>query len=470
MAIFDPNQGLPDFQQQQLEVDRQRRIAEFLRKKPTDQPEMRMSGRVAVQPHWLERLIPLLNQYQAGVADRNATGAEQDMSNQQSQAANQWRGSLPQATPAMPYQEGSPDVPGLQDGTAPTIATPAVPVDRSRILKYTLEGLNNPRTAKEAAIVNQSLTSDLQRDEDKTFKTDERKAQDEWRAQESALTREAAAAAKQEQLVQAYDLKKQQLEFQHEQLKQRSQDATLTREQQLTIAKMMDATRQSIAAGNSELRLALADLASGKKADAKTAADDKAAFTKDKETQRQIEHYGTVVKDLVPLHQSMQAVQTNLDKYDNDPKKVPGLGYNLLLPSVAQKAEANRVQRQFRDFSNSVMRGDAGLSQTLSEQANVLMQNMATGKFSTKEFVENWPEIMAKYNAKIKAANGVITPEALKTMQERGGYALNEVAAKPRADKSALPKSVAEQMPEGMNPASWARLQELRKNAAGGTK
>ena len=466
MTLFDPNQVLPDFEQQTIEAQRQRRMADYLRKQQMEQPSGQVVGRTLVQPHWLERLVPLLNQYQAGAADRRATDAEVNASNQQNQAANQWRNSLPQATPSIP---GAPGVDG-PDGTPggmPQVPVPAVPVDRARILKYTLAGMNNPRTVQEATLANTSLTSELQRQEDQTYKTEERQSQDRWRTQESELARVARADEGKANRQGQMETKLLSLQQQQQHLDVMSQNAQLSREQALAIAKMQDATRRQMGAASNELRQILAENRIDNKGAAAATAQDKFDFTQEKEMTRRAEHYGTVTKDLVPLHQSMNAVQMNLDKYGNDPKKVPGLGYSLLLPSVSQKAEANRVQRQFRDFSNSVMRGDAGLSQTLSEQANVLMQNMATGKFSTKEFVENWPEIMAKYNAKIRAANGIAGPDVLKKIGEQGGYVLNEVAAKQR---SALPKATMEQMPEGMDPARWTRLQELRKNAVEGNK
>jgi hypothetical protein len=47
---------------------------------------------------------------------------------------------------------------------------PEQPPTRDAILKHTLAGLTNPLTAKEAAITNQSLTSGLDRGEDKVFR------------------------------------------------------------------------------------------------------------------------------------------------------------------------------------------------------------------------------------------------------------------------------------------------------------
>ena len=466
MAVFDPNQPLPSFEAQALEIERKRRQAEFLRKRSVDQPEMRMVGRVAVQPHWLERLVPLLNQLQAGHADRQATSAEQDMSNQQSQAADQWRAAMPQPQAAEAYQEGAPNVPGAQEGVAATPAIPARPVDRARILKYTLEGMANPRTAKEAGMVQQSLTADLQRAEDMDFKKEERTAAELFRARESELTRDQQAELKRESLAQAAELKHAQLQFQMTELTARMEDRALNRDQQAVLARQAAELQRQLAANALEMKRLGKEMAGGTGSIAREMAADRLALAKKKDLQDNVDKYGKVTEHIVPMHQSMKAIQDILDSYDNDWKKVPGIGYTTLLPSPARRAEANRIIRQVQTFANAVTRAQAGLSQTLSEQAKVDAELMNTGKFSAKEFMQNWPEIMAKYNATVKHVNSVAAPEALEELRKRGGYTLEEVAAKPKGWKNALPKTTgaeAEQMPAGMDPAKWARLQELKK-------
>lgn len=470
MPMFDPNQALPNFEAQQIEVDRQNALAQMLRKQPMNQPQGQMVSNHFVAPNWMERLVPVLRQFQAIKAEKSAAGAQQDLSNQQNQYANQWRNNLPQATPAVPYQEGSPDVPGLQDGSFPTLAQPKQAVTREAILKHTLEGLANPRTQREAGLVNQSLTSDLVREEDLAAAKTKLEAEQRFRAGEAELTREEKAAQAALDRQARLEAKTQDLEFKKMQLEQTAQDKTLGREQQLIIAKMLDGTKRELAAAALETKALLASMKGDTQSVAKTLADDRLKASADKELQRQVEHYGTVTKDLVPLHQSMQAVQDIFDKYENNPKKIPGVGYSTLLASPLVSAEANRVRRQIKTFANAVTRAQAGLSQTLSEQANVDLENMQNGKFSDAEFVRSWPEIMAKYNATIKHVNSIATPAALEEIKGRGGYTLGEVVAKPKADKkSALPKTTGgEEMPPGMDPARWKRLVELRRIAAGG--
>lgn len=165
--MFDPNEPMPDFATQQEQIDRQRAMADILRGQNTAQPTMNTSGRIHVKPHWSEYLAPLLNKLSSARADRNVLEASDRLGVQQSAAANDWRGNMPTATPAV--AENAPI-----DGMGPTLpAQEAKPVSRDAILKYTLAGMKNPRTVKEAGLVNQSLTQDLTRSEDQAFKDDQ---------------------------------------------------------------------------------------------------------------------------------------------------------------------------------------------------------------------------------------------------------------------------------------------------------
>jgi hypothetical protein len=76
-------------------------------------------------------------------------------------AADEWKKSMPTSTVSeTPMPDG-------QMGPGALVTTPPT---REAILKHTLEGLTNPLTAKEAAVTNTSLTSDLTRGEDQKFR------------------------------------------------------------------------------------------------------------------------------------------------------------------------------------------------------------------------------------------------------------------------------------------------------------
>ena len=245
MPIFDPNQALPDFATQTSEVTRQRALADALRKRVLDNqgPQGRMVSGHYVSPSWSEGLADLFNAYQSGTKDREATAAEQELSNAQNQAANQWRNSLPQAVAANAGQSATPF--GVRDEPQQDAiqATPEVPVTRAQALKYTMEGLNNPKTKEAALLYNKSFGEDLNR-EDKQV---EAKAARELQAQTSR------------------DNKRDTLNMQLLQLQQQAQDRSLSREQQMAIARMMDDTKRYLGDLAHEDRVARASAASAVK-------------------------------------------------------------------------------------------------------------------------------------------------------------------------------------------------------------
>lgn len=461
--MFDPNAPMPSFDVQTASLERQRKLADFLRERSAkaQMPEGQMVSGHYVRPSFTQYLGPLLDKLQGGMAERKYAEQAGQLKGAQQEAANVWRAGIPQATPAVPGITDAQRAESiLNDQPHGPVAQPAQPLTRQAILKYTMAGLNNPQTADEAKLVNQSLTADLARGEDKDFRAEEARKTEEFRASEAALTRQQRA-----------DEALQRLQQQQEVLAQRAQDATLNREQRADLARMNDETKRALAAASREASAAARAVAQGLAANGKSLAEQRLDETIRHNNQSDIEKYATRIKDLVPLHQSMKAVQDIFDSYDNDYTKIPGLGYSTLLSPVARKQEANRVQRQVKAFANAVTRGQAGLSQTLSEQANVDLETMASGKFSTQEFMRSWPEIMAKYNSMMTGAKGSLPPTTMKEYLDRGGYDIGEVHAKPKGKKSALPKTTATPATaNGLTAAEQAELDALRQKFPGAGK
>ena len=96
--MFDPN--TPDFEAQNAALQQQQQLADFMRKKAAaaQQPTGRMVGGRYIRPHLLEQLVPMLQQLQAGQADRSVAAQQQALGQAQDQHATQWRAALPQAT------------------------------------------------------------------------------------------------------------------------------------------------------------------------------------------------------------------------------------------------------------------------------------------------------------------------------------------------------------------------------------
>jgi len=457
MPMFDPNQAMPDFAAQEQSAQQQRILADLLRKKAlaSQQPEGRMVGRQYVNPHWLQRLVPLADAANAGWAGNQATQAEQDVSNQQSQAANQWRSSLPQATAATPFVPGSPDVPGQDGGQAAAPAQPEVPVDRNAILKYTLAGMNNPRTAKEAMLVNQSLTSDLTRTEDQAFKKETKAEEQAYRAEEAAKTR-----------AHQLEVKREQLDFQEKQLAQQFELAKGNREQQLVIAKMLDETRRQGQVLGNEAAMARVEIARLTAETAKGTKDAAKATADEKDLNRNVAKLSASAAQAAPMREAAQAINEMIASAKS-PNDIAGLGAEGYLHPRLRTKDANTNIQKIALFNNAVTRAQAGLSQTLSEQQKVDLETMAKAEYTPAEFVAAWPENMKKLNAILANIRAGAPDEAHVEYRRRGGPDLSEI--KPMLPRSALPKTTDKDRPEGMDPAKWQRLLELRAKS-GGTK
>jgi hypothetical protein len=145
-----------DYQGATLAAAKQRKLAEMLRQQAISNPpeKAQIVGGRYIRPSIMGDLNQALAQYAGMQADK----ADMATTASQMAAAKQWQASMPQTVPE--------NVPG--DGMGPTM--PEQPPTRDAILKHTLAGLTNPLTAKEAAITNQSLTSDLTRGEDMKFR------------------------------------------------------------------------------------------------------------------------------------------------------------------------------------------------------------------------------------------------------------------------------------------------------------
>ncbi len=199
MAIFDPNQVLPDFETQNSQAAQARAFAAALRKKALEsqQPEGQMVSGHYVAPHWTQQLQGVLNGINAGWQNKIAGDAETDAANQQSQAAQEWSSAMPQPTAAIPGQGATPfgsrDMP-QQDAVQPS---PAVPVTREQALKHTIAGLNNPRTRDAALLYNKGFNEDLVREDTQAARRETLTATLEAKREEQkALLEQRAADAK----------------------------------------------------------------------------------------------------------------------------------------------------------------------------------------------------------------------------------------------------------------------------------
>ena len=391
--------------------------------------------------------MPVFNQWQAGQAALNAANQAAALSGAQSQAATKWRAGMPQA--ALP-------TPGIEDpnGVPVQYAQPGQPITREAILKHTMAGLNNPRTAQEAALVGQSLTSDLTRKEDQGIRANERVDDQAFRASESSAAQAFRASESEALRAQQRELREQMLQQQKDQLEAQMADRRLSREQQAELAKMHDTTMRTIAAMNNETRLAAAEATKAQR-EATTAAttahrETLLASGSEKQMQKNVQHLQEAAKDIAPMREAAAGIQELLDSTevgtDGKSVNIPGLGFEGYLHPRLRSEQANVNRQKITKFANAMLRAQAGLSQTLSEQEKADLEVMSSGKFTQKEFERSWPSTVSKLNASIQNLRAGVPAEAHSEYRSRGGPDLSDIVPRPR---TALPKTLKTTTPPG---------------------
>ena len=188
--MFDPNQQMPDFATQTATVDRQQKLAEYLRKAAaaamTQQTNGQMVGGHYVPTSVWEKLAPLVQRFQADQAVNQADQSQVDLTSAMSKHADQWRNSaFPQAIAA---QKGMPPnlVMESPEGQAGTPDIPAQPVTLGQVLKKTLAAGGNPLLANDAAAYEKYGTAEVARE-------DTQQQQRDIQAQAQMLAREKNA-------------------------------------------------------------------------------------------------------------------------------------------------------------------------------------------------------------------------------------------------------------------------------------
>lgn len=379
--LFDPSAPM-DFASQQARIAQQQKLVEMLRKQGAQIPEGKMVGDHYVAPHWSQQLAAFGNTALGTYVDMKNQGAEKELMKQQAAAANQWRSSLPQAT-------GGVSPPAELGGGPPT---PVQSVTREAILKHALAGMSNPLTAKEAPIIADSLTSGLTRDEDMKFRDEQ--------ARTAALERA--------------DGRREQLQAKSEEIALRLQDRALDRSSREDLTRMQDATRREIAAMNNATRAQLAALH-------KSGGSDIAARAAELATEK----LSRRAEPIAPMTTAAQMVQDMLDSYkqpDGKTKSIPGVGLLVgSLPPGMISTEGATNRQKIQMFANAMLRAQAGLSQTLSEQEKATLELMSNGKFRQEQFEATWPSLMEKVNATTKAITSGYTPDVVESFKQRGG-------------------------------------------------
>jgi len=238
--MFDPNAPLPDFQTQSAEVQRQRLIADMLRKQGASQrPEGKMVGGRYIRPNLAEFLPGLLNSFDAGQISRQADTAEKQYGADVSAAKESWASSLPRAVAGVPGRvalPGPPDANGSPE-LAAREAVPAVLPTREAILKATLAGMRIPGNEKAADLWNRGMESDLVREDTQTARSEAAAAAAQARREAMEFQQRADA-----------ERRKNDLEQRERESLRRSEDTRLSIEQRREAAELAAQARRDIAA------------------------------------------------------------------------------------------------------------------------------------------------------------------------------------------------------------------------------
>src|SRR6478735_9325464 len=162
MDMFNPNQP-NDFASQTAAIDAQKQLADYLRKKAlkSSPPKGQMVDGIYVRPNMLEGLTHVLDQYQAGQAERGISEKQQGLAQAAALARQKWQQEAPQPTPAVPEQAGPID----PNNPTELAARPALPLTTQQINQYAARGAEIPGNDKQALIAQSSMYKDLERED-----------------------------------------------------------------------------------------------------------------------------------------------------------------------------------------------------------------------------------------------------------------------------------------------------------------
>lgn len=436
-----------DYYSQQQLIQRQRRLADMLRQaaeaeagyKP-NQGQM-ISGHY-VAPSWSQNLsnlvAPMAAENRARQAEQQAAQQEQAYGTAVDRARQSWQSALPRTIAGHPELQG----PQAEGGSPELAAVPTQLPDRASVLKHTLAGMDIPGNEKSAALWNQGMSQEIER-EDK---------QQEF------------AAMQAERLQQQRALQMERLAAQEAQLRERLQQ----QERQNIRDNETRAAHQQVMLQMAQLRADAARDAATIRAEAKSASS-KADAVEAREVQKDIKALSTRMDRVTPVLGAAKEVQQLLDKY-TDPKtgeikSIPGIGYIGALPGWARSAgqevgliskETNANRATVQRLINNIVRAQAGLSQTISEQAKQIEANLSSGSYSQADFSKAFNQLLQDLEYDINNVRAGHRPEATETYLKRGGM-LDLPTPNPSYVGPTTPVS-----------AKRARLEELKRKQAGG--
>jgi len=224
--MFDPNSPLPDFASQSADIEKQKMLADMLRKMTSSgSPKGQMVGPHYVAPSLAQQLMPLAGGLGSMFADKKAGEAQTGLNTDIAQARQNWQSNLPQITPALP---GRPELPGpAEESGSPELGAvapvPAQIPGRGDVLRATLQGMAIPGNKDAAMLWNKGMGEEVQRED----------------------TQAESRQARSENLKQQKELEANRLAQKADEARQRSEDTRLSIDQRKAAAAEMAEYRRS---------------------------------------------------------------------------------------------------------------------------------------------------------------------------------------------------------------------------------
>lgn len=424
-----------DLHTQQTVVTRQRKLADLLRAAAEQSQYNELPGRMVgahyVAPSWsqglLEALKPIFAERRAAQAEALAANQEQDYNAGLMQARKRWMDAAPSIEPAVDERTGPVD----PNNPSELARIPAQMPTRGSVLQHTLAGMQIPGMERAAELWNRGMQEEQTREDTQQARMEAQQAQ---QAQAERLQAERLEASKQAQLAQ--------LEAQRQALadKLAQQERENIRDNQTRLAHQ--ATMQAIA----------------------TLKNSGYDPVEQRAVQQDITKLSTRMGPVAPVLDAAQQIEDLFDEY-RDPetgriKDIPGIGHVGALPGWARSAgqkvgvldpKTNPNRAKLERLVGNIMRNQAGLSQTISEQARVLQTMLSSGSYSQKDFVDAWESFTRNLNFELANIKAGHRPEAVEAYLARGG---------------SLTGPASKWQPTG-DAAKRARLNELRSKREG---
>lgn len=122
------------------------------------------------------------------------------------------------------------------------------------------------------------------------------------------------------------------------------------------------------------------------------------------------------------LSASITAANDLMRKYEQT--DIPGLGLvsgSSKVPNMFRSEEANNVRSTLQAVSNDLLNLYSGLAVTLPEAERRELEEMRGGNFSSQDFKNSWPRVVARYNSVVGNLRAGANADVLKEYQSRPG-------------------------------------------------